>query len=144
MQENMEYGYQQFVYYIYVSNNIRGIVIWKMSYSFRSPLAVWFSRRKTVLDNSIFGLSHDLKKRNLSISVTGNVFKKTMIQRIKCSMYVDCFFKDSSFHLNELKLLLFHFDTGDHCFCPRILKVLKQKYVNLIMATQQHLLYNLH
>lgn len=32
-----------------------------LAYSFWSPLAVWFGRRETVFDNSILGLSHDLR-----------------------------------------------------------------------------------
>lgn len=52
-----------FIYSGFVNQWVSIIIIWIISYSFRSLLAVWFSRRKTVFDNSILGLSHDLQDK---------------------------------------------------------------------------------
>lgn len=57
-------GYEWWCFVNHENSDWMSIIV---SYSFRSPLGVWFRRRKTVFDNGVLGLSHDLKDNRETI-----------------------------------------------------------------------------
>lgn len=69
-----EYGRYTSVYglfiviFIWTQNQRCHKWFWIISYSFRSPLAVRFTGGKTVFDDSILGLSHDLVENRKTVS----------------------------------------------------------------------------